>query len=342
MRKLLQKLLKRPVLWASGYFAAAPRRDLVFKSLTGLLGSGGNLINKKLQVVEADLEQAKFIIFSDQHKGNKSWADDFAGCEKNYVAALSYYNQAGYHFINMGDSEELWKFGIHEILPQNENAFLAEAAFQPGRYYKTFGNHDVLWKNPLDIALNLVKYFTMPLYAYEGILIKGETPGGPLSVFLTHGHQGDKMSDNNAVSTWLVSHLWMPLQRYLRININTPSNDHFLRNRHNQIMYEWSSQQENLILITGHTHQPVFASGRYYQHKPSEFDAVQIPEHRDPTYYNTGCCCFSDGDITGIEISGGKIRLVKWTHEEINPERMILEEQDLSIIMNDMKKKLPS
>lgn len=31
-----------------------------------------------------------------------------------------------------------------------------------------------------------------------------------------------------------------------------------------------------------------------------------------PSYFNTGCCCFSDGDITGIEIEGDSIRLVKW------------------------------
>ena len=31
-----------------------------------------------------------------------------------------------------------------------------------------------------------------------------------------------------------------------------------------------------------------------------------------PSYFNTGCCRFSDGDITGIEITGQTISLVKW------------------------------
>jgi hypothetical protein len=35
----------------------------------------------------------------------------------------------------------------------------------------------------------------------------------------------------------------------------------------------------------------------------------------DPLYFNSGCCCFVDGDITGIEIGDGDIRLIKWKEE---------------------------
>ena len=45
-----------------------------------------------------------------------------------------------------------------------------------------------------------------------------------------------------------------------------------------------------------------------------------------PSYFNTGCCCFSDGDITGIEIDDGAIRLIKWTLKDGKPERQVLEE----------------
>ena len=37
-----------------------------------------------------------------------------------------------------------------------------------------------------------------------------------------------------------------------------------------------------------------------------------------PAYFNTGCCRFSDGDITGIEITGRHIRLVKWDGVTLN------------------------
>ena len=59
----------------------------------------------------------------------------------------------------------------------------------------------------------------MPLPVYEGVVIQLKHAGGNMQIFMTHGHQGDVMSDNNAFSTWVVAHLWMPLQRYLRINI---------------------------------------------------------------------------------------------------------------------------
>jgi hypothetical protein len=38
-----------------------------------------------------------------------------------------------------------------------------------------------------------------------------------------------------------------------------------------------------------------------------------------PCYFNTGCCSFSDGDVTGIEIAEGYIRLVKWLNDAGRP-----------------------
>jgi hypothetical protein len=48
-----------------------------------------------------------------------------------------------------------------------------------------------------------------------------------------------------------------------------------------------------------------------------------------PTYFNSGCCCFSDGDITGIEIEDGYIRLIKWEKENGKSQRCVLEEKSL-------------
>ena len=336
MRKILQYLLKRPLLWFANRFSAAPHRDVVFKSLSDLYSLCCVDTGAKLSMITADAKDAKFIVFSDQHKGDKSWGDDFKTNESNYLAALHYYHQQGYTLISLGDSEELWKFRAEAILPANEKALAAEAAFQPDRFYKTFGNHDIIWKNKLDVIFLLKKYFTMPLAIYEGLVIKLKTASSTLDIFLTHGHQGDNMSDNNAFSTWVVAHIWMPLQRYLRININSPSKDYSLRNKHNIMMSDWSSAQKNLILITGHTHVPVFASGRYYNH-PSNKIAGKENETLKPSYFNCGCCCYDDGDITGIEIQGGYIRLVKWYDEEVAAKRMILEERSITEILEDLK-----
>ena len=337
MRKLLQYLLKKPLTWMGNKLATSPKKEVVFKSLSALYESGLKGSDENIKGIDVDISTDKFIIFSDQHKGNKSWADDFNSSEINYVAALKYYNQNQFNLINLGDSEELWKFKAAEILPANIKAFEAESAFQPDRYHKTFGNHDIIWKNKLDVILLLKKYFSMPLPVYEGVLLKISSALFPLTIFLTHGHQGDLMSDNNRLSTWIVAHIWMPLQRYLHLNINAPSKDFSLRNQHNIMMHEWSNQQKNLVLVTGHTHQPVFASGKYYNH-PSNFIGLTV-EHAEikPSYFNSGCCCFEDGDITGIEIEAGGMRLIKWYDEEHGSKRKVLEEIAIDDLIKDLR-----
>jgi predicted phosphodiesterase len=336
MRKILQYLLKRPLTWMGNKLSSSPQRAEVFKSLSKLYHRINKPNSSKLKTIEVDLSKDNFIIFSDQHKGDNGWADDFRNCEPNYIAALRHYDEQCFNFINLGDSEELWKFTAQEILPANVIPFAAEAAFQPDRYYKTFGNHDIIWKNKLDVVFWLHKYFTMPLPVYEGIILKIKNLSIPLHIFLTHGHQGDKMSDNNSLSTWIVAHLWMPLQRYLRININTPSKDFSLKNKHNQMMYEWSSRRKNLLLITGHTHSPVFASGKYLDHPSNEIDTGQSKHEVKPTYFNSGCCCFNDGDITGIEIADNFIRLIKWHSENNISSRTVLEEIEIGKLIGDL------
>ncbi len=334
MRKLLQYLFRRPLTWMANTLSAKPERKTVFASL-GKLYNSSKKNGKRVCSLVTDAATGRFIIFSDQHKGSRDSADDFAGNEQNYLAALQYYNSRHYSFINLGDSEELWKYKPAEVLPNNIKAFAAEAAFQPNNYYKTFGNHDILWKNKMDAERLLKKYFALPLPVYEGILMKTNIAGETLTIFCTHGHQGDKMSDNNALSTRLVAHIWAPVQRYLQINVNTPSKDDNLRNKHNKLMYEWSSNRKNLLLITGHTHKPVFASGKYASKESHKIETGSNGQLK-PSYFNTGCCCFNDGDITGIEIADGDIRLIKWFTENDVSKRMILEEMPLQQLLKDL------
>ncbi len=338
MRKLLKYLFKKPLTWAANKFSGAPNMEAVFTSLNKLYKSSHQKKNKKTTTINFTIATDSFIIFSDQHKGNKDWADDFATSETNYVAALNYYQQQCFTFINLGDAEELWKYAVEEVLPKNKAALFAEAAFQnDNKYYRTFGNHDIIWKNKWDVERLLKPYFKMPLPVTEGIVLKTIVQNNWLNIFCTHGHQGDKLSDNNALSTWLIAHVWTPIQRYLQINVNTPSKDDTLLNKHNKIMYEWSSNKKNLLLITGHTHKPVFASGKYSNHPSNKIKEDNIQHHLKPSYYNSGCCCFNDGDITGIEISEGYIRLVKWFDEGAVTKRMVLEEKKLEDVLEDLK-----
>jgi hypothetical protein len=52
-----------------------------------------------------------------------------------------------------------------------------------------------------------------------------------------------------------------------------------------------------------------------------------------PCYFNTGCCSFGDGDVTGLEIADGQIRLVRWPNDEGEPEAKVLVEEDLRTVL---------
>ncbi len=335
MRRLFQYLLRKPLTWMANKWSGKPDKEAVFTSLSNLYKSSSKKKNTRLKILTANITTDNFIIFSDQHKGNGDKADDFKSNEFNYLEALNFYREQGFTFINLGDSEELWKYKASEVIPANIKTLELEAQFHPSKYIKTFGNHDLLWKNKWDTELLLKNYFALPLLVYEGILIKTHIDEKPLNIFLTHGHQGDKMSDNNAFSTWLVAHIWAPIQRYLQINVNSPSKDDLLKHKHNKIMYEWSKSKKNTILITGHTHSPVFAAGRYSNHPNNKINGKENEEIK-PSYFNTGCCCFNDGDITGIEISKNNISLIKWHTENGISKKKLLEEISFKELIEDL------
>src|SRR3712207_9513813 len=56
-----------------------------------------------------ELAEARFVLFSDQHKGARDGADDFRRCEAAYDAALGYYLEAGHTLVVLGDAEGLWE-----------------------------------------------------------------------------------------------------------------------------------------------------------------------------------------------------------------------------------------
>lgn len=356
MRNFLRKLLLKPVLRLSTRFSSAPDKGRVFAALTRLHDCLRKGNYKKGLVLPFEAATGRFIIFSDQHKGTGNGADDFAICAPAYLAALEHYNTEGFHYIALGDCEELWENTWPAVRKARTDTFERERRFHDrGAFTKIFGNHDLMWDNdPLTpVYLRAVFGSTVPIY--EGVLLRTETAAGPLELFCTHGHQGDDVSDGNWFSKFFVARVWAPFQSWLRINPNTPAYDATLKTLHNTMMYEWSAAQSNLLLFTGHTHQPVFESlthiERLYRqllyaradNDPSvpaieaeirkrQFEYSHLNEDYlklKPTYFNSGCCCYDDGEITGIEIAEGMLRLVKWRREGTEVKRDVLEEKGL-------------
>ncbi len=369
----LRTILAKPVLWAAAKFSSKPNRKRIFEALTKLSASIQEHPGRRGLVIPFEQHAGKFIIFSDQHKGNRNGADDFKQAETNYLEALKYYSHNDFCFINLGDSEELWENSIWKVKKKNKATFEAEKKFLGhNNYVKIFGNHDLYWDNGLLAYWHLKSMFGEKVKVYEGVVLKSvvmsretgvNTLNSELTIFCTHGHQGDAQSDGNWFSKFFVAYIWAPLQSLLRINPNTPANNNEKKTLHNMIMYEWSATQKDMLLVTGHTHQPVFQSlthlERLYKQlqfaeyekneakikevkgeilkREKEFTAVSVDYmNMKPSYFNTGCCCFSDGDITGIEIADGSIRLIKWTLKEGKLERELLEEKELEELVKEL------
>ena len=52
----------------------------------------------------------RLVFFSDIHRGNNSWADEFARNENIYYYALQYYYDERFTYVEVGDGDELLKF----------------------------------------------------------------------------------------------------------------------------------------------------------------------------------------------------------------------------------------
>jgi predicted phosphodiesterase len=356
MRKFLQRLLTKPVIRLANKWSSRPDKKRVDKALNKLYQNIMTNPGNRGLVIPFNAEQDRFIILSDQHKGARDGSDIFARSAKNYLAALAHYNKEEFTYINLGDSEELWENLFVTIKRHNKATFESEKQFLNRKaFIKIFGNHDLYWDNDPLAAISLLQIYGEAVKVYEGAILQTIVNNKPFSIYMTHGHQGDLQSDGNWFSKWFVSDIWAPFQAYLRINPNTPAYNNELKTDHNRMMYEWSSKRKDTVLITGHTHQPVFRSltelERVYEkldiatkandmaqinELQTKITALHLQESTAPsfagyldTYFNTGCCCFDDGDITGIEIADGCIRLIKWTYAGKKSQRMVLEESKL-------------
>jgi len=333
-------------------------------------------------IFHLDINNDKWILFSDMHKGAKNGADDFRHCEANYVSALEHYFEAGFSLCVMGDAEELWEEFPRTVIQQNHASFSTESRFHhEGRYMRLWGNHDEIWEDQ-----KIVRKLLQPLYGKrqlevpEAILMRVKNGNETLGrILLIHGHQGTQNEGtNNRFAKWILHNIWRPLQVWTGFSCNTPATDWQLRRARDVIIYNWVVAQPNLILIAGHTHAPVFES---YSHRARlksrlskarskvdelaegeqedekkrfeklssdlhAFESGLSPEERKeseplenplPCYFNTGCCCFEDGDITGIEISNGEIRLVRWPDDDGTPRGKVLESTHLKDIFEAVK-----
>jgi hypothetical protein len=217
-------------------------------------------------------------------------------------------------------------------------------------------------------------YGAPPLRVYESMHFTVKEGAEDLgALFLLHGHQGNALSDKwSWITRLFVRYIWRNFQRLTRISLNTPATSWELRNRLNRALYAWTVQQPKLILIAAHTHTPVFKSESHEAQLTKAIEELELalanatasaaqqeelgrllaerewiraqdpaaPPHKaqllatKPCYFNTGCCSYRDGDITGIEICDGQIRLIRWPDKTGKPQPYILEEASLRAVLS--------
>ncbi|PIE48927.1 MAG: serine/threonine protein phosphatase [Flavobacteriales bacterium] len=250
-------------------------------------------------------QDSKIIFFSDIHKGDNSYADDFSHNMLIYQKAITEYYKAGFTYIELGDGIELWEnYSFEPIYKAHSSTFaLLKMFYDENRLYLLYGNHDMIFGDPLVVEKMLHKVFPpknikqkkrlFNLKYYESMLL--EVEGTDKTIFLIHGHQADWFNYRFwKVSRFFVRYFWKPLQKWF--NIKDPTSP--AKNYKNLISVEkklkkWIVKNNNQMVIAGHTHRPRFP------------DPGLLP------YFNDGSCVHPFS-IIGIEILNLEISMVKW------------------------------
>ncbi|MDO4170853.1 MAG: metallophosphoesterase family protein [Lachnospiraceae bacterium] len=246
---------------------------------------------------------SKYVIFSDCHRGTGKANDNFLKNEFIYLAALEYYFQKGFTYLELGDGDELWENHSFEAIKQmHPDSFEILSRFHHhDRFYAVYGNHDIIKKQKKFPPKYCHHYYCeqtlcqQPLFPcitfYSGIILKDQEHKTDL--YLTHGHQADFLNSTLwPFSRFLVRYLWRPLEMIGVPDPTSAAKNHRKKKKSEERLAQWAQKNQH-ILITGHTHHPMIGS----------------PES---PYFNTGSCVSPSG-ITCIEVEKRCMTLVKWS-----------------------------
>lgn len=228
---------------------------------------------------------SKIVCMSDCHRGVGNQGDNFLPNQHLFVAALQYYYNRCFFYIELGDGDELWEnSSLNKIAEVHSDAFgIMSGFYRRGHFRMLYGNHDCRKKN---------KEILFPgLCAQEGILLTERMTGH--EIFLVHGHQGDFLNDILWPLTGiLVRFVWRPLEM-IGVADPTSAARNYKKRKKTEQRLDAFSEKKRMLLIAGHTHRPI------------------LPKPGESFYLNDGSCVHPKC-ITAIELENGAITLVKW------------------------------
>jgi UDP-2,3-diacylglucosamine pyrophosphatase LpxH len=251
-------------------------------------------------------DTSKFILFSDCHRSDNSFADDFADNRNVYFHAMTQYYKEGFSYFELGDGDELWEnVYFKTIFEAHKSVYLLLKKFHDSnRYFKIWGNHEMNFKDKKSVEKILFTYTNtqndtvQPLFTgiqcHEALVLQHKETKQEL--FLTHGHQADYMNYVGwKINRFLVRILWRPLQIWGISDPTSPAKNYVERIKIELRIKKWIANNNRKLTIVGHTHRPSFS----------------YPNAHTVPYFNDGSCVHPRS-ITGIEIVEGTITLIKW------------------------------
>ena len=265
---------------------------------------------------------SKIVLISDCHRGDGGWIDNFTHNQHLYYAALKYYYSNKFTYIDLGDSDELWK---NKSFSDISNVYIdifrvLHDFYKENRFYMIFGNHDIVKRDPVFAKQNLQRYYDNhtdtyePLFenikVHEGIILKHSETGTKL--FLVHGHQGDLIDDVFwQLGRFFVRHFWRRLEYFGFKDITSAAKNNAKKKKVERKIIEWATKN-NQITVVGHTHRPTCS--------PNE----------EMLYFNDGSCVHPTC-ITCIELVNSELTLVKWNLRSKEDRTLYVNRQEIAV-----------
>jgi len=248
-------------------------------------------------------DSSRFVIMSDCHRGIGNWGDNFSNNQNLFFAALNYYYENGFTYIELGDGDELWENrDINDVISTHSDAFwLMSLLYKDNRLLMLYGNHDIVKRDSRFSKTNCNSFYCETVNSQVPLFPGIEFPEGLVlqyhnsayKVLLTHGHQADFQNDTLwRLSRFLVRYLWRPLELIGIKDPTSASKNNKNKNDIEEKLKNWVEQNKH-PLICGHTHRTAF------------------PGIGEVPYFNDGSCVHPRC-ITALEIRNGTISLVKW------------------------------
>ncbi len=247
--------------------------------------------------------ESRYILMSDCHRGNGTSNDNFLKNRNLYYAALEYYYRKGYTYIELGDGDELWENrDMAQIISIHNEIFeLLFQFYQQGRLYFLYGNHDMANARPAPIGFPSIQH-------YPALILESDSGYGDL--YLTHGHQADFLNSSLwRAARFLVRYVWKPFERFGLLDPTSAAKNNQRKTKTEKKLSRWAEETGH-ALVSGHTHRPRLGSA-------------------DSPYFNAGSCVHPYG-ITGIEVNGRCLTLVKWSQKVREDMVLCVSREELS------------